>query len=56
MAYGDNKLVLVNTSMPESMLKKKAHSIAYNFVREGVARKEWLLAYISTQRIIKQIF
>ena len=49
LVYGDNKSVLVNASMPESVLKKKAHSIAYNFVREGVARKEWLLAYINTK-------
>ena len=40
LIYGDNKSVLANASMPDSVLKKKAHSIAYNFVREGVVRKE----------------
>ena len=49
LVYGDNKSVLANASMPDSVLKKKAHSIAYNFVREGVVKKEWLLAYVSTK-------
>ena len=32
LVYGDNKSVLTNASMLDSILKKKAHSIAYNFV------------------------
>ena len=47
--FGDNKSVLNNVSIPDSVLKKKCHSIAYNFVREGVARREWLVTYISTK-------
>jgi len=47
--YGDNKSVLVNSSMPDSVLKKKSNSIAYNFVREGVAMKEWILSYVNTK-------
>ena len=46
--YGDNKSVLCNTTIPESTLKKKSHSIAYHFVREGVARDEWRTAYVNT--------
>ena len=46
--FGDNKSVLFNTSIPESTLKKKSQSIAYHFVREGVARDEWRTAYINT--------
>ena len=46
---GDNQSVLVNTSIPESALKKKSQSIAYHFVREGVARDEWRTAYVSTK-------
>ena len=46
--YGDNMSVLANTSIPESTLKKKSNSIAYHFVREGVARDEWRTAYINT--------
>ena len=46
--YGDNKSVLYNSTLPESTLKKKSNSIAYHFVRDGTARDEWRLAYVST--------
>ena len=42
---GDNKSVLVNSSIPDSTLKKKSQSIAYFFVREGSARDEWRVGY-----------
>ena len=47
--YGDNKSVLCNTTMPDSTLKKKHHSVAYHFVREGCARDEWRTTYIDTK-------
>ena len=31
--FGDNQLVLANTTMPKSMLKKNTQCIAYHFVR-----------------------
>ena len=43
--YGDNKSVLYNTTLPESILKKRSNSIAYRFVREGVAMSEWVTGY-----------
>ena len=46
--FGDNKSVLTNSSKPHSVLKKKSSSIAYHFVREGVAKDEWRVAYINT--------
>ena len=46
--YGDNQSVLANTTMPDSTLKKKSQSIAYHFVREGVARGEWRTTYVNT--------
>ena len=45
---GDNQSVLVNTSKPFSVLKKKSCSIAYHYVREGVAKNEWLTSYVNT--------
>ncbi len=45
---GDNKSVLANTTEPGSTLKKKSQSIAYHFVREGVARDEWRTSYVNT--------
>jgi hypothetical protein len=46
--YGDNQSVLANTTIPDSVLKKKSQSIAYHFVREGSARDEWRTAYVNT--------
>ena len=45
---GDNQSVLANTLIPSSTLKKKSQSIAYHFVREGVARDEWRTSYVNT--------
>ena len=45
---GDNQLVLANTTIPDSTLKKKSQSIAYHFVREGAAQDEWRTTYINT--------
>jgi hypothetical protein len=39
--FGDNQLVLANTTAPSSTLKKKSNAIAYHFVREGCARDKW---------------
>ena len=46
--YGDNQSVLNNTPILESQLKKKSQSIAYHFIRKGVARNEWRTAYVNT--------
>jgi hypothetical protein len=46
--FGDNQLVLANTTAPSSTLKKKSNAIAYHFVREGRARDEWRTMYINT--------
>ena len=46
--YGDNQSVLANTTVPHSTLKKKSNSIAYHFVREGVARDEWRTTYVKS--------
>ena len=46
--YGDNQSVLANTTIPDSTLKKKSQSIAYHFVREGVARDEWRTSYVNS--------
>ena len=46
--FGDNKSVLVNSSVPDSVLQKKSNSIAYHFVREGCSCDEWRVAYVNT--------
>ena len=30
------------------MLKKRSSSVAYHFVREGVAKREWITGYVNT--------
>ena len=42
LVFGDNQPVLSNTSLPHFTLKNNSSSIAFHFVREGVANKEWL--------------
>jgi hypothetical protein len=36
---GDNRAVVLNTTVPSSMLKKKHHAIAYHKVRESIATR-----------------
>ena len=52
---GDNKSVLVNSSVPTSVLKKKSNSIAFHFVREGSASDEWRVAYVNTHDKVADI-
>ena len=46
--YVDNHSVLWNIEFPDSTLKNKSSAIAYHFVREVVARKDWITGYIKT--------
>ena len=47
--FGDNQSVLVNSSKPHSILKKRSSSIAFHFVlREGVAKDERRVTYLNT--------
>ena len=48
--FGENQSVLNNSSNPDSRLNKKSNSIAYNFVREGVARDEWRCTYVESKK------
>ena len=45
----DNQSVIVNTSKPESTLKKKSNSIAYHYVRERVAQGAIEISYEPTK-------
>jgi hypothetical protein len=45
---GDNQSVLANTTIPDSVLKKKIQSIAYHFVHKGSVRDEWRMDYVNT--------
>ena len=54
--YGDNKLVLANTCIPGSTLKKKMNLLSYRFIREGFARDEWCTMYVNTHFNLADLF
>jgi hypothetical protein len=46
--YGDNKSQVTNSSVPESTLKKKSHSICYHAIRESVAMGKSCVTHFGT--------
>ena len=46
--YGDNHIVVWDTTVTDYTLKNKSSAVAYHFVREGISRKEWITGYIKT--------
>jgi hypothetical protein len=46
----DNMSVVLNTSVPSSVLKKKHNAIAYHREREVIAAKVMRFAYIKSER------
>ena len=54
--FGDNNAVILNTSVPESTLKKKHHSINYNYVREAVAAGIVLIFKVDTGSNLADLF
>ena len=54
--FCDNEAVYKNTSTPESVLKKKHHSIAYHKYREAVAVKTMRIAKQGTEKNLADLF
>ena len=54
--YGDNKSVIMNTTLPSSSLKKRHNAIAYHFVREAVAAGIIRLVHIPGKENIADVF
>ena len=54
--FGDNNTVIINTSVPESTLKKKHHSLNYNYVREAVAAGVTLIFKVDTGSNLADLF
>ena len=48
LLLGDNKSVILNTTMPSSVLKKKHCAVSYHKVREMIAAKVLRFASISS--------
>ena len=54
--YCDNEVVYKNTLIPESMLKKKHHSIAYHQCHKAVAAKTIQVAKQGTEKNLADLF
>jgi hypothetical protein len=54
--FCDNEVVYKNTSLPESTLKKKHHSIAYHRCREAVAAEMVRVAKEGTKTNLSDLF
>jgi hypothetical protein len=55
LLIGDNMSVVINTTLPSSMLKKKHNAIAYHRVREAIAAKIINFAHIDSQENVADI-
>jgi hypothetical protein len=53
--FGDNQLVLANTTVPASTLIKGSNAIAYHFIWEGCARDECHTAYVNTNNNVADL-
>jgi hypothetical protein len=55
LMLGDNMSVVLNTSVPSSVLKKKHNAIAYHRVQEAIAAKVMRFAYVKSKENISGI-
>ena len=54
--FGDNNTVITNSSVPESTLKKKHHSINYDYVRASIAAGIILIFKVDTGSNLAHLF
>jgi hypothetical protein len=52
---GDNMSVVLNTTVPSSVLKKKHNAIAYHLVREAIAARIMWFAYIKSEENVSDV-
>ena len=55
LMLGDNMLVVLNTSVPSSVLKKKHNAIAYHRVREAIAAKVLRFTCLKSEENVSDI-
>ena len=53
--FGDNKSVILNTTLPSSILKKKHNAIAYHRVREAIAGKIIQFHHVASQNNLADV-
>jgi hypothetical protein len=52
---GDNVSVVLNTTVPSNVLKKKHHAIVYHRVREAIAARIMRFAYIKSEENVSDV-
>jgi hypothetical protein len=55
LMFGDNMTVVLNTSVPSSVLKKKHNAIAYHRLREAMTAKVMRFAYVKSKETVSDI-
>jgi hypothetical protein len=55
LILGDNKLLVLNTTVPSSVLKKKHNVIAYHHVREAIAARIIRFSYIKSEENVSDM-
>jgi hypothetical protein len=55
LMLGDNMSVVLNTTVPSSVLKKKHNEIAYHRVREAIAERIMRFAYIKSEENVSDV-
>ena len=55
LMLGDNMSVVLNTSVPSSVLKKKYNAIAHHCVREAIAAMVLRFAYVKSEENVSDI-
>jgi hypothetical protein len=55
LMLGDNMSVILNTSVPLSVLKKQHHTIAYHRVREAIAAKILRFVFVRSEENMSDI-
>jgi hypothetical protein len=55
LMLGDNMSVVLNTSVPSSVVKKKHNAIAYHRVQEAIAAKVIRFAYVKSDENVSDI-
>jgi hypothetical protein len=55
LMLGDNMSVVLNTTFPSSVLKKKHNAIAYHRVREAIAARIMRFAYIKSEENVSDV-
>jgi hypothetical protein len=55
LMLGDNMSVVLNTTVPSSLLKKKHNAIAYHRIREAIEARIMRLSYIKSEENVSDV-